>query len=87
MYRLAVQTPGLGWRYQSSRAPLPEWRSARCQCRSKLGLAYLDQQAVYSGRWVGIFAGMTLTMVPVLIIFFFLQRQITRGLTVGALKG
>ncbi len=52
-----------------------------------LGLTYLDQQAVYSGRWVGIFAGMTLTMVPVLVIFFFLQRQITKGLTVGALKG
>jgi ABC-type glycerol-3-phosphate transport system permease component len=52
-----------------------------------LGLTYLDQQAVYSGKWVGIFAGMTLTMIPVLIIFGLLQRQITRGLTVGALKG
>jgi ABC-type maltose transport system permease subunit len=29
---------------------------------------------------------MTLTMIPVLIIFFF-QQQIARGLTVGALKG
>ena len=52
-----------------------------------LGLTYLDQQAIYSGRWVGLFAGMTLTMIPVLIIFALLQRQITRGLTVGALKG
>lgn len=52
-----------------------------------LGLTYLDQQAVYSGKWVGIFAGMTLTMIPVLIIFALLQRQIRQGLTVGALKG
>lgn len=52
-----------------------------------LGLTYLDQQATYSGRWVGIFAGMTLTMIPVLIIFFFLQQQIAKGLTVGAIKG
>jgi ABC-type glycerol-3-phosphate transport system permease component len=52
-----------------------------------LGLTYLDQQAVYSGRWTGVFAGMTLTMIPVLIIFALLQKQISRGLTVGALKG
>ena len=52
-----------------------------------LGLTYLDQQATYSGRWVGIFAGMSLTMIPVLIIFAFLQQQIARGLTVGAIKG
>jgi ABC-type glycerol-3-phosphate transport system permease component len=52
-----------------------------------LGLTYLDQQAIYSGKWVGLFAGMTLTMIPVLIIFALLQQQISRGLTVGALKG
>ena len=52
-----------------------------------LGLTYLDQQAVYSGQWTGVFAGMTLTMIPVLIIFAILQKQISRGLTVGALKG
>jgi ABC-type glycerol-3-phosphate transport system permease component len=34
-----------------------------------------------------VFAGMTLTMIPVLIIFALLQRQIRQGLTVGALKG
>ncbi|MCC6792269.1 MAG: carbohydrate ABC transporter permease [Thermomicrobiales bacterium] len=52
-----------------------------------LGLVYLDQQAVYSGKWVGLFAAMTLTMIPVLVIFAVLQRQIVRGLTVGAIKG
>jgi raffinose/stachyose/melibiose transport system permease protein len=52
-----------------------------------LGLVVLDQQAVYSGKWVVLFASMTLTMIPVLIIFAVLQRQIVRGLTVGAIKG
>jgi ABC-type glycerol-3-phosphate transport system permease component len=52
-----------------------------------LGLTYLDQQAVYTAKYVGLFAGMTLTMIPVLIIFGLLQKQIARGLTVGALKG
>ena len=52
-----------------------------------LGLTYLDQQAIYTGKWVGLFAGMTLTMIPVLVIFGLLQQQIARGLTVGALKG
>ena len=59
----------------------------RSQYTVTLGLTYLDQQAIYSGKWVGLFAGMTLTMIPVLVIFALLQRQITRGLTVGALKG
>jgi ABC-type glycerol-3-phosphate transport system permease component len=36
---------------------------------------------------VGLFASMTLTMVPVLIIFAVLQQQIVKGLTVGAIKG
>jgi ABC-type glycerol-3-phosphate transport system permease component len=52
-----------------------------------LGLVFLDQQAVYSGKWVGLFASMTMTMIPVLVIFAVLQRQIVRGLTVGAIKG
>jgi ABC-type glycerol-3-phosphate transport system permease component len=51
-----------------------------------LGLVYMDQQAVYSGKWVGLFASMTMTMIPVLVIFAVLQRQIVRGLTVGAIK-
>lgn len=52
-----------------------------------LGLTYLDQQAVYTGQWTGLFAGMTITMIPVLLVFAVLQQQIARGLTVGALKG
>ena len=52
-----------------------------------LGLFYLDQQAQYSASWVGLFAGMIMAAVPVLIVFALLQDQVAKGLTVGALKG
>jgi ABC-type glycerol-3-phosphate transport system permease component len=52
-----------------------------------LGLFYLDQTAQYSAQWVGLFAGMLMAAVPVLIVFALLQDQVAKGLTVGALKG
>ncbi len=52
-----------------------------------LGLFYLDQQAQYTASWVGLFAGMLIAAVPVLIVFALLQDQVAKGLTVGALKG
>lgn len=52
-----------------------------------LGLFYLDQTAQYTASWVGLFAGMLIAAVPVLIVFAMLQDQVAKGLTVGALKG
>jgi ABC-type glycerol-3-phosphate transport system permease component len=52
-----------------------------------LGLFYLDQTAQYTAKWVDLFAGMLISIIPVLIVFALLQEQVTRGLTVGALKG
>jgi ABC-type glycerol-3-phosphate transport system permease component len=52
-----------------------------------LGLFYLDQQAQYTASWVGLFSGMLIAAVPVLIVFAMLQDQVAKGLTVGALKG
>ncbi len=52
-----------------------------------LGLFYLDQQAQYTASWVGLFAGMLIAAIPVLIVFAVLQDQVAKGLTVGALKG
>lgn len=52
-----------------------------------LGLFYLDQTAQYTAKWVDLFAGMMISIVPVLIVFALLQEQVTKGLTVGALKG
>lgn len=52
-----------------------------------LGVFFLDQTAQYTAKWTGLFAGMIISIVPVLIVFAFLQEQISKGLTVGALKG
>jgi ABC-type glycerol-3-phosphate transport system permease component len=52
-----------------------------------LGLFRLGQAADYGSNWVTLFAGMMITIVPVLMVFALLQRQVTRGLTAGALKG
>ena len=41
----------------------------------------------YAVKWVDLFAGMMISIVPVLIVFAILQEQITKGLTLGALKG
>jgi ABC-type glycerol-3-phosphate transport system permease component len=59
----------------------------REQYTMPLGLMFLDQQAQYTARWVDLFAGMVLSVVPVLIVFALLQNRITQGLTVGAVKG
>jgi raffinose/stachyose/melibiose transport system permease protein len=52
-----------------------------------LGLFQLGQAADYGTNWVTLFAGMTITAIPVLVLFAFLQDQITKGLTAGAMKG
>ncbi|WP_456696739.1 carbohydrate ABC transporter permease [Aeromicrobium sp. P5_D10] len=52
-----------------------------------LGLFQLGQAANYGTNWVTLFAGMMMTVAPVLLGFALLQKQITKGLTVGALKG
>lgn len=52
-----------------------------------LGLFQLGQAADYGTNWVTLFAGMMITVVPVLAVFALMQNHITRGLTAGALKG
>jgi len=52
-----------------------------------LGLFRLGQAADYGTNWVTLFAGIMITIVPVLIVFALLQRQIANGLTAGAVKG
>jgi N,N'-diacetylchitobiose transport system permease protein len=37
--------------------------------------------------WGGLMAGATLTALPVVILFLFVQRHIVGGLTAGAVKG
>jgi raffinose/stachyose/melibiose transport system permease protein/N-acetylglucosamine transport system permease protein len=43
--------------------------------------------AQYAANWVQLFAGLVITMIPVLVLFAFAQDRIARGLTAGALKG
>lgn len=52
-----------------------------------LGLFQLGQAADYGTNWVTLFAGMMITVVPVLVVFALLQDHVTKGLTTGALKG
>jgi len=52
-----------------------------------LGLASVSIQAQYKTDFGLMFAGLVIVMVPTLCVYFLLQRQLTRGITVGALKG
>ena len=52
-----------------------------------LGLASISMQAQYKTDFGLLFAGLVIVIVPTLIVYLMLQRQITRGITVGALKG
>jgi N-acetylglucosamine transport system permease protein len=50
------------------------------------GLADLAVQQGYKGDWSGLFAGLTIAMLPVLVVYAVFQRQVQAGLTAGALK-
>jgi len=52
-----------------------------------VGLFRLSINAEYSAQWTPLFAGLVLAMIPVLIVFGVAQERITKGLTLGAVKG
>ena len=52
-----------------------------------LGIANLVMQQQYETNWGALFASLVIVMIPSLIVYLFFQRQITEGLTAGALKG
>ncbi|WP_201764774.1 carbohydrate ABC transporter permease [Leadbettera azotonutricia] len=65
-----------------------------------LSLTFLSQQrsrtitlelknffGAYQSDWPGVFAALTMTVVPVLILYLFLQKYFIKGLTAGAVKG
>lgn len=51
------------------------------------GLAFLAIQQGYQNDWSALFAGLTITMVPVIVVYVLFQRRLEQGLTAGALKG
>ncbi len=59
------------------------------QTRSVLsqGLYYLQIKQQYTNDWSGMFAAVTIVMVPTLLVYVIFQNRIEKGLTVGALKG
>jgi raffinose/stachyose/melibiose transport system permease protein len=44
-------------------------------------------EGVYGSNWPGIAAAVLMLMLPLLVLFMFLQRYIISGLTAGAVKG
>jgi len=52
-----------------------------------LGLASVSIQAQYKTDFGLMFAGLVIIMIPTLAVYGLLQRQLTRGITLGALKG
>lgn len=50
------------------------------------GLAALAVSQGYQGDFSGLFAGLTIAMLPVLVVYVVFQRQIQSGLTAGQLK-
>ena len=51
------------------------------------GLAFLAIQQGYSNDYSALFAAMTITMIPTLVVYVLFQRRLESGLTAGALKG
>ena len=50
------------------------------------GLVNLQLAQGYAGDFPALFAGMTIAMVPVLVVYLSFQRQVQAGLTAGTLK-
>lgn len=50
-------------------------------------VALASMQAAFQTRWAVMTAGAVLASIPVLLLLFFAQRYIVRGLTFGAVKG
>jgi ABC-type glycerol-3-phosphate transport system permease component len=52
-----------------------------------LGLQTIAMQAQYKSDFGLLFAGLVIAMAPTLLVYVLLQEKLTRGITVGALKG
>lgn len=50
------------------------------------GLASLAVSQEYASDWSGLFAGLTLSMIPVLAVYIVFQRQLQSGIAAGSLR-
>ncbi|MBE0697191.1 MAG: carbohydrate ABC transporter permease [Anaerolineaceae bacterium] len=51
------------------------------------GLYYLQSQQFYQNDWSGLFAAVTIVMVPTLVVYLIFNDRIEKGMTAGAIKG
>ncbi|MGW4402466.1 carbohydrate ABC transporter permease [Nonomuraea sp. NPDC004702] len=51
-----------------------------------LGIARISTRAGYEADWPGLFAALSMTILPVMVVYIIFQRQIQSGLSSGALK-
>lgn len=52
-----------------------------------LGLAQITQRQQYSADWGALFASLLIVVLPTTIVYLLFQRQVSAGLTAGAVKG
>jgi N-acetylglucosamine transport system permease protein len=54
-----------------------------------LGVAMdlMNQKAQYTNAWGALFAGLSIAIIPIIIVYAIFQRQVTKGMTEGAIKG
>lgn len=57
--------------------------------KNTLGVAMdlLANEAEYTNAWGALFAGLSIAIIPIIVIYAVFQRNITKGMTEGALKG
>lgn len=51
------------------------------------GLYYLQAKQFYGSDWSGLFAAVTIVMIPTLVIYLIFNDRIEQGMTAGAVKG
>lgn len=51
------------------------------------GLYYLQAQQFYQNDWSGLFAAVTIVMIPTLLVYLVFHDRIEKGMTAGAIKG
>ena len=49
-------------------------------------IAVMQTEMQYRTEWGPLFAGLLLSIIPVLVIYIIFQRQIAEGVTAGAVK-
>jgi ABC-type glycerol-3-phosphate transport system permease component len=52
-----------------------------------IGLYNLYASMRWSQNWVGMFAGVVMIVLPILVVYVFFSRRIVSGITMGAVKG